>query len=110
MNHTILLVKIVTPPIKSSFKDGFYVTEMQVKFVPIKTKLNSNDVIHLSIWDNLSSDTVKYYKVNEYIIIEGYISIRENLFNLSNYSNSNQISISVTNLYPIFQKSFFNTL
>ena len=83
---------------------------MEKKKLIKKTKLNFNDVIHLSIWDNLSSDTVKYYKVNEYIIIEGYISIRENLFSLSNYSNSNQISISVTNLYPVFQKSFCNTL
>ena len=105
MNHTILLVKIITPPIQSSFEDGFYVTEMQVKFPAIKTKVNCNDVIHLSIWSNLSSDAIKYYKVNQYILLEGYISIRENLLNLSKYSNSKQISISVVNLYPFFQTS-----
>jgi len=84
MNHSILIVKIVASPEQSFLKDGIAVTEIQVKFAPIKPKLNSNDVFTISIWGNLSYDIIKHYSINDYIVIEGYISLRDNKTNLLN--------------------------
>ena len=50
------------------------------------------------IWGNLSDNMTKYYQVNDYVIIEGYISRRKS--NLKNYNIANEIEISVFKIYP----------
>jgi len=72
---------------------------MSVQFVPTRSTCIKN-VFQISIWGNASYDIINYYQPNDYIIIEGYISLYENLLN-SNYSRKNkQIKISVLKLYP----------
>jgi single-stranded DNA-binding protein len=68
-------------------------------------KNNSKVILQVSIWGKLSYDVAKYYKPDDYLIIEGYISIRNidtgHVVNLLN----KQVEISVFKLYPLLLKS-----
>ncbi len=97
MNYSNFIVKIIEVPKQSFFEDNTSVTEILVKFPQIQqNKLAST--FRISIWGDLAYDTVKYYNVNDYIIIEGYISLKSLI---SDYLTlDKQIEISIFKIYP----------
>ena len=104
MNYVILAVKVIKNSGQSFFADGTSVTELTV-LLPQARKNNTKIILQVSIWGKLSYDVAKYYQSEDYIVIEGYISIR----NINTYSSNNlldkQIDISVFKLYPLLLKS-----
>ena len=104
MNYNIFTVKIVKNCGQSFFTDGTSLTELIVQLPQIR-KNNVKTILQLSVWGNLSYDVAKYYQADDYIIIEGYISIRN--INVDQTSNSidKQVEISVFKLYPLLLKS-----
>ena len=104
MNYATFIVKIIEKPEQSFFNDNTSVTEVLVKFSQIK-KNTSKTVFKLSFWGNLAYDVSQYYRVNDYIIIEGYISLRESLDDQSTSSVDKQVEISVFKIYPFIINS-----
>jgi len=104
MNYNIFTVKIVKNCGQSFFTDGTSLTELVVQLPQIR-KNNVKTILQLSVWGNLSYDVAKYYQADDYIIIEGYISIRN--INVDQTSNSidKQVEISVFKVYPLLLKS-----
>lgn len=104
MNYVILAVKVIKNSGQSFFSDETSLTELTVQLPQVK-KNSSKVILQVSIWGKLSYDVAKYYKPDDYIIIEGYISIRnidtDRVVNLLN----KQVEISVLKLYPLFLKS-----
>lgn len=104
MNYVIFTVKVIKNSGQSFFSDGTSLTELTVQLPQIR-KNNSKIILQVSIWGKLSYDVAKYYQPDDYIIIEGYISIRnintERIVNLLD----KQVEISVFKLYPLFLKS-----
>ena len=99
MNYASFIVKIIDKPKQSFFNENNSVTEVLVKFSQIR-EASLEVVFKISIWGNLGNDFIQYYRINDYIIIEGYISIRNNLFNSSNTIGDKQIEISISKVYP----------
>ena len=103
MNYVILAVKVIKNSGQSFFADGTSLTELTVQ-LPQARKNNTKIIFQVSIWGTLSYDVAKYYQSEDYIVIEGYISIR----NINTYSSNNlldkQIDISVFKLYPLLLK------
>ncbi len=104
MNYAIFTVKVIKNSGQSFFADGTALTELTVQLPQIR-KNTAKTILQLSIWGKLSYDVAKYYQTDDYIIIEGYISIRN--INSDRVINSlnKQIEISVFKLYPLFLKS-----
>jgi len=102
MNYTSFIVKIVKEPEQSFFQNNTVVTEMLVKFIPTRKKnLNIKDTFQISIWENSSYETIKYYQLYDYIVIEGYISLRPSFLSSGQTSQTDkQIEISVFKHYP----------
>ena len=104
MNYAIFTVKVIKNSGQSFFSDGTSLTELTVQLPQVR-KNNSKVILQVSIWGKLSYDVAKYYQPDDYIIIEGYISIRnidtDRAVNLLN----KQVEISVFKLYPLFLKS-----
>ena len=71
-----------------------------VKVIKNKVDANSKNVLNISIWGNLSANLLKNPKINDYFIIEGYISIRKTLSTLEIAQQDKQIDISILNMYP----------
>ena len=80
MNYTSFIVKILENPKQKFFEKKIFVTEMVVKYIPIgKKSLNTKDFFQISIWNTLNSkDSAIFYKKNDYIFIEGWVSLRPN--------------------------------
>ena len=104
MNYVIFTVKVIKNSGQSFFSDGTSLTELTVQLPQIR-KNNSKIILQVSIWGKLSYDVAKYYQPDDYIIIEGYISIRnintERIVNLLD----KQVEISLFKLYPLLLKS-----
>ena len=103
MNYVIFAVKIIKNSGQSFFADGTSLTELIVQLPQIR-KNHVKIIVKVSIWGKLSYDITKYYQPNDYIVIEGYISIRninsDHIMNLVNKS----VEISVFKVYPLFLK------
>jgi single-stranded DNA-binding protein len=104
MNYVIFTVKVIKNSGQSFFSDGTSLTELTVQLPQIRNN-NSKVILQVSVWGKLSYDVAKYYQPDDYIIIEGYISIREiNTDRIINLLDK-QIEISVFKLYPLLLKS-----
>ena len=99
MNYSIFIVKIIQSPEQSFFEDDTSVTEVLVKF-PQFLNRNFSDIFQISVWGNLAHDVAKYYDVNDYLIIEGYISLRDNHSDNFGTKKDKQLEFTVAKLYP----------
>ena len=104
MNYVIFAVKVIKNSGQSFFADGTALTELIVQLPQVR-KNNIKIIIKVSIWGKLSYDVAKYYQPNDYIIIEGYLSIRNMNSDHSMNLLNKQIEISVFKLYPLLLKA-----
>ena len=104
MNYVILAVKVIKNSEQSFFADGTSLTELIVQLPQVR-KNNLKVIFKASIWGKLSHDVAKYYQPDDYIIIEGYISIRNTNSDRIINSLNKQVEISIFKLYPLFLKS-----
>ena len=100
MNYVVFTVKVIKNSGQSFFSDGTSLTELTVQLPQVR-KNNSKIILQVSIWGKLSYDVAKYYKPNDYIIIEGYISIKNIDTNRVVNLRNKQVEISVLKLYPL---------
>jgi len=104
MNYVIFAVKVIKNSGQSFFADGTSLTELTVQLPQVR-KNNTEVILQVSIWGKLSYDVAKYYQPEDYVIIEGYISIRNiNTDRIINLLDK-QVEISVFKLYPLLLKS-----
>ena len=96
MNYSVFIVKIIQPPEQSFFEDDTTVTEIFVKFPQFLNK-NYSDIFQLSIWGNLANDVIEYYSVDDYLIVEGYISLRDNHLDNFSIKKNRKHFLSLTN-------------
>ena len=96
MNYTSFMIKIVGKPEKSFFEYDISITEIVAKFY--QQQVNSYNICKLSIWGRLSHDVMQYYQLNDYLIVEGYISQRKS--NFENEKVEADIEICVFKMYP----------
>ena len=75
MNYSIFTVKVIKNSGQSFFADGTSLTELTVQLPQVR-KNSVKIIFQVSIWGKLSYDVAKYYQPDDYIIIEGYISMR----------------------------------
>jgi len=100
MNYGIFAVKIIKNSGQSFFSDGTSLTELTVQLPQVR-KNNIKIIFQVSIWGKLSYDVAKYYQPNDYIVIEGYISLRTTFITSSKISKTDkQVEISVFKHYP----------
>lgn len=103
MNYAILAVKVIKNSGQSFFTDGTSLTELTVQ-LPQARKNNTKIILQISVWGKLSYDVARYYQSEDYIVIEGYISVRN--INTDRVIDllDKQIEISVFKLYPLLLK------
>jgi single-stranded DNA-binding protein len=98
MNYSCFIVKIINDPIRSQFEDNVSLAEMMVKFSIVRKKKTIEE-FRVLVWGNLAEDIIKYYKKNDYIIIEGYLR------NISEPGMKDQVEISAKKVYPFLLKN-----
>lgn len=102
MNYTCFIVKILNQPILNQFEDNISLVELIVKFATVR-KTKTIDTFRVSVWGNLAEDIIKYYRINDYIMIEGYIR------NFLEPGEMDQVEISARKIYPFLLKTRINS-
>ena len=72
-NYLGSVVKILEKPIQTIVNDKVLKTECRAQLAQIR----NTRIVNLVFWGNLARDTVNSYQVNDYIMIEGYVSLRD---------------------------------
>jgi single-stranded DNA-binding protein len=100
-NYFSGIFKFFENPTQTFFSDKISVTKFRVEIPQIR----KNRIITSVFWGNLAREVKNYYQINDYILIEGYLSIR-NKKNLNLITkNSKQVTITVLKVYPFLLKS-----
>lgn len=90
------IVKIIETPKQSSLKNNITIVKFRVQLPQVR----GSRIVNLTFWGNLANDVINYYKVNDYILIEGYISLREKLSLSSKPQTSKKTEITVLRVFP----------
>ena len=91
-NYISGIVKILENPIETTFNKNISITQFRVQLPQIR----NNIIVNLVFWGKLSQDIAHYYKINDYIIIEGYLSLRDK----KKLENPKSVEITVLKVYP----------
>ena len=96
------VIKILESPKQKILKNNILVTKFRAQIPQLK----NTRIVTLSFWGNLARDVVTYYKVNDYLIIEGYLSLRNKKKNLNRtILKSKKVEITVLKVYPFLLSS-----
>ena len=95
-NYVSSIVKILEPPNKLFFKNAVLVTKFRAQFPQIQ----NSRIVNLIFWGNLASDVSNYYQINDYIMIEGYLSLNSKYVLNKGKQNSKKFEITVLKIYP----------
>ena len=98
-NSIVGIVKILEVPKKKKISNNIFITKFKVQFPQLKK--NKNNIISLVLWGNLAVDIEKYYKIHDYILIEGYLSMRH----LTNLNQKKKMQITILKVYPFMLKN-----
>jgi single-stranded DNA-binding protein len=93
-NYIGSIVKIVETPTQTSLKNTIPLTKFRVQFPQFRNTI----IVCLVCWGNLARDVVRYYKINDYIIIEGYLSTYIEDTNIN--KKLKQLKVTVLRIYP----------
>ena len=98
-NYLASIVKILEKPIQTIINDKIVTTEFRAQLAQVR----NTRIVKLIFWGNLARDVVNYYHVNDYIMIEGYLSLhdKKNKDNNLIKSKLKEVQIIVLKIYPI---------
>jgi len=90
-NYIASVVKILEKPHQRVINDKIVTTEFRAQLAQVR----NTRIVNLVFWGNLARDVINYYNVNDYIMIEGYLSLQDKL----KQEKLKKISITVNKLY-----------
>jgi hypothetical protein len=98
MNYMGAIVKILETPKQKLINSNILV----IKFKAQLPQVRKSRIVKLVIWGKLARAVLDYYKINDYILIEGYASLRDNNNNISNINKKplKTVTITVLKVYP----------
>ena len=82
-NYIAAIVKILESPKTKTIKNNILVTKFRAQLPQIR----KTRVVDVVIWGNLAKDVANYYSINDYILIEGYLS----LFKISQLNSNRKV-------------------
>ena len=95
-NYIGSIVKILENPGQTVFNNTISVTKFRVQF----PQLRNTRIVNLIFWGNLAHDVSKYYRINDYILVEGYLSLNNQGRLPTMNKNSKKVEITVLKVYP----------
>ena len=98
-NYISSIVKILEPPNTILFNDTILVTRFRVQFPQVQ----NSQIVNLICWDHLASYVSNYYQTNDYIMIEGYLSLNSKYLLNKGNQNSKKFEITILKIYPFLR-------
>ena len=99
-NYFCSIVKILENPVQVKINDKISITTFRTELFQIRSNC-INQIIFLVFLGKKSDKIKKYCRVNNYILVEGYLSIKEKKSNTLSSKTVKQIIVTVLKVYPI---------
>lgn len=99
-NYFSGIVKILESPIQKLVKEKTLLTTIRVEIPQIR----QTRMILLVFWGNLGDEIKNSYRTNDYILVEGYSSIKKTNLELNN-SKLHKIIVTGLKIYPLLLTS-----
>jgi len=96
-NYLGSVVKILEKPVQTVISDKIVRTDFRVQLVQVR----NIQIAHLVFWGNLAHDIMNNYQVNDYIMVEGYLSISNKTNNQSVKRQLKKAQITVSKIYSV---------
>ena len=99
LNYFNGVVRILEVPKEKILNDKFSILKCRVQLPQIR----SNRVVMLNVWSRLAKDLLKSYTVNDYILIEGYLSLKipsKKRLSIKTSKISKKVEINALKIYP----------
>ena len=97
INYFSGIVKVLEKPNQFFLNNTKVLTKVRAEVSQSRNK----QFITLHFWGNLGRDLKIYYQPQDYILIEGYLSIPDKLNSSSNSINSKSTILTVLKVYPL---------
>ena len=91
-NYISCVVKILESPFQTVFEKNIPTTKFRAQFPQVR----NNNIVNLVFYGKLSQDVIDYYNIDDYIIIEGYLSLKSKKTD----KNLKEVEITVLKVYP----------
>jgi single-stranded DNA-binding protein len=101
-NYIGTIVKILEKPKNKTIENNISITEVRAQLPKIRTR--KNGIIKLIFWGKLAVDFQEYYKTNDYIMIEGYLSVQTKPISNLMKQNLKKVEVTVFKVYPFLLK------
>nr|YP_010945721.1 hypothetical protein RN354_pgp006 [Ulnaria ulna]WGN98711.1 hypothetical protein [Ulnaria ulna] len=99
MNYISCIVRILEIPKIELASNNIEMVRFRVQLPSVRNKVQSPIIIYSTIWGNLAYDIISYYRINDYALVEGYISTSS-----SSKKKDSSINLNITKLYPFLFK------
>ena len=100
-NYIGTIVKILESPKIKTIKNKISITKFRAQIPQIR----KTQVIEIVVWGNLANDVAKYYSTNDYILVEGYLSLRKLSQLNSNRKILKRARLTILKAYPFLFSS-----
>jgi hypothetical protein len=92
VNHVQSIVKVLEIPTRGFFINDILMTKVRCQLPQYQNTI----IVDLIFWGKLAADILAFYKVNDYILIEGYLGLL-----VDRQSKSKKFEITVLKIYPL---------
>nr|YP_010472137.1 hypothetical protein N4M20_pgp047 [Navicula arenaria]UVG41602.1 hypothetical protein [Navicula arenaria] len=97
INYVGSVVKILEKPVQTVITDKIIRTSFRAQLVQVR----KIQIAYLVFWGNLARDIINNYQVNDYIMIEGYLSVSNKTNNKLPKRQLKKAQITVLKVYSI---------
>lgn len=101
-NYISSIVKILETPSQLVFNKNKVVQITKCRAQLPQTRINA--IVNLVFWGQLGQDITNYYEINDFIIVEGYVSFRDKKLNNPRQTNLKKVEITVLKVHPFLLK------
>lgn len=99
-NYISSIVKILETPNQTFFNNTIPVTRFRAQLPQIR----NTHIVNLILWGNLAKNVGNHYQANDYILIEGYLSLNNKHLLNTVKPNSKKVEITVLKVYPFYNR------
>ena len=96
-NYVGSVVKILEKPVQTVISEKIIRTDFRVQLAQVRNV----QIAHLTLWGNLARDIMNTYQVNDYIMVEGYLSLPNKTNNKLAKRQLKKAQITVLKVYSI---------
>ena len=95
MNYVSCIIQILEIPTIELYENEIDIIKLRVQLPYVRKKRQSPIIVYSIIWGDSVYDIINYYRINDYALVEGYISISSN-----NQNKQQIITINIIKFYP----------